>query len=102
MISKAILIATVATFGLVGYASAQEMKEGTAIHVTSKGKSHVVNLTKAHHEKMMKMGHEIPAGAIIYRSGGKTYLLENTAGTSASKTMIQQEFPELEPDSSEY
>jgi hypothetical protein len=101
MISR-ILLASVASIALTAVASAQAMDEGSAIHVTSKGRSHVVKVSKATGDKLVKMGHEIPRGAVIYRSGGKTYLIENKAGTAGAKTMLEEQTPDLEPDSSEY
>ena len=101
MISKALLIATVATFGFVSYASAQAPTEGTATYVGPKG-IHTVKLSKAHHEKMMKMGRVATGSVMVYRTGGKTYVLENKPGKTPGKTMIQEEFDDLMPDSSQY
>lgn len=46
-----------------------------------------------HHTKAMAAGaREIPRGAMIYRKGGKLYLLENKPGKAAGKTVIEENF----------
>ena len=55
------------------------MGEGEAIHIGPKGqrlhKSHV-KVTAAQHEAAMKKGaHEIKPGAVIYKQGGKLYMI---------------------------
>jgi hypothetical protein len=58
----------------------------------SKGKT---KITDASHTKAMAGGaRELPRGAMIYRKGGKLYLLENKPGKAAGKTMIAEEFQE--------
>jgi hypothetical protein len=58
----------------------------------SKGKS---KMTDASHSKAMTAGaRELPRGAMIYRKGGKLYLLENKPGKAAGKTMINEDFQE--------
>jgi hypothetical protein len=101
MITRALLIATVATFGFVSYASAQDAGEGTATYIGPK-RTKTVKLSKAHHEKMLKMGHVATGSVMVYHTGGKTYVLENKPGKAAGKTMIQEEFEGLMPDSAEY
>lgn len=102
MISRLVLVSSVALFGFTGYAAAQQISEGSVLHVTSKGKAHVVKLKPAHHEKMMAAAHPLPNGAVIYRSKGQLYLLENKPGATAGKTMLQEEYDELGPDSEGY
>jgi hypothetical protein len=52
-------------------------------------------MTDASHSKAMTAGaRELPRGAMIYRKGGKLYLLENKPGKAAGKTMINEEFQE--------
>jgi hypothetical protein len=54
-----------------------------------------MKMNDASHGKAMKAGaRELPHGAMIYRKGGKLYLLENKAGKAAGKTMIHEEFQE--------
>ena len=58
----------------------------------TKGKA---KMTAAHTTKAMSMGaKELPKGAMIFRKGGKLYLLENKAG-AGGKTMIQENFQEV-------
>lgn len=50
-------------------------------------------ISDASHSKAMAQGaRELPRGAMIYRKGGKLYLLENKPGKAAGKSMIQEEF----------
>ena len=52
-----------------------------------------MKMTDASHSKAMSMGaRELPRGAMIYRKGGKLYLLENKPGKAAGMTMIQEGF----------
>lgn len=51
-------------------------------------------MSAASHTKAMGMGgHELPMGAMIYRHGGKLYLVENKAGAKTS--MVQESFPDM-------
>ncbi|MGZ3409115.1 MAG: hypothetical protein ACXWKA_02020 [Xanthobacteraceae bacterium] len=61
-----------------------------------------VKMTAAHHTKAMAAGaKEITKGtkptktALIYKHGGKLYMLENKPGTAAGKTMIQEQFQDV-------
>jgi DNA helicase TIP49 (TBP-interacting protein) len=58
----------------------------------TKGK---MKLTAAHHTKAMAAGaRELPKGAMIYRKGGKLYLLENKA-SAGGKTVVQDNFQDV-------
>ena len=58
----------------------------------TKGKA---KMTAAHTTKAMSMGaKELPKGAMIFRKGGKLYLLENKVSTG-NKTMIQDNFQDV-------
>ena len=58
----------------------------------TKGK---MKLTAAHSTKAMSMGaKELPKGAMVFRKGGKLYLLENKVSTG-NKTMIQDNFQDV-------
>src|SRR5262245_35684531 len=65
------------------------MGEGEAVMLGSKSqKLHKSNakVTAAHHEAAMKKGaREIKPGAVIYRSGGKLYMMEDSANEKASQ-----------------
>ena len=57
---------------------------------------------KGYHQKALKAGaKEVPKGtkptksALIYKRGGKIYMLENKPGTAAGKTMIQEQFQDV-------
>ena len=53
-------------------------------------------LTAAHHGKMSGMSpREIPAGAMIYRRGGKLYMLENKVVGPGGRTMIHENFQDV-------
>jgi hypothetical protein len=61
-----------------------------------------VKMTAAHHTKAMAAGaKEIQKGtkpsktALIYKHGGKMYMLENKAGAAAGKSMIQEQFQDV-------
>ena len=50
-------------------------------------------MTEGSHAKAMQMGaRELSGSAMVYRKGGKLYLLENKPGKTAGKTMIHEEF----------
>jgi hypothetical protein len=58
----------------------------------TKSKKKVADAT---HQKAMTSGaRELSRGAVIYRKGGKIYLLENKPGKAAGKTFIAEEFQE--------
>jgi hypothetical protein len=97
-ISKRSLMAASAAvlIGLSSAAVAQSKKssqvatmgEGEAVMIGPKGqhlhKSNV-KITSAQHEAAMKKGaREVKPGAVIYRQGGKLYMLEDGANEKAS------------------
>jgi hypothetical protein len=66
---------------------AATMGEGEAIMLHPKGTVHKSNVkvSSAQHEAAMKKGaREIKAGSVIYRQGGKLYLMEDSANEKAS------------------
>ena len=73
-----------------GNAKSQEattVGEGEAIMLHPKGTVHKSNVkvSAAQHEAAMKKGaRELKAGSVIYRQGGKTYLMEDSANEKAS------------------
>jgi hypothetical protein len=98
-ISKRALLAVTAAslIGLSGGAIAQTKKssqvttvgEGEAVMIGPKGQRlHKSNtkITAAQHEAAMKKGaREIKPGAVIYKQGGKLYMLEDSANEKASQ-----------------
>jgi hypothetical protein len=102
MLSRTILIATVAAFGFTSAAFAQALSPGEVTYINKAGKLKTAKLSAANEEKMAKAGHELPAGAVIYQHGGKVYIIENKPAAAGGKTMIEQEYPGLMPDSSDY
>jgi hypothetical protein len=65
------------------------MGEGEAVMIGPKGqrlhKSNIM-ITAAQHEAAMKKGaREIKPGAVIYKQGGKLYMLEDNANEKASQ-----------------
>jgi hypothetical protein len=81
-----------------GNAKSQEagtLGEGEAYMIGHEGhrmhKSHV-KVTAAHHEAAMKKGaQEVRPGTVIYRQGGKLYMLQDSANEKAS-THFQDQF----------
>jgi hypothetical protein len=79
--SKIVLIAC----GLAGVlatsaARAEEIRdveERHAMFLDTAGKMHMITLNTAGHDMVMKNGRELPAGALVYRAGGKFYVVEN-------------------------
>ena len=68
---------------------ATTMGEGEAIMLHPKGGVHKssTKVTAAQHEAAMKKGaREIKPGAVMYRQGGKLYLLEDNANEKASQS----------------
>ena len=68
---------------------ATTMGEGDAIMLHPKGGVHksATKVTAAQHEAAMKKGaREIKPGAVMYRQGGKLYLLEDNANEKASQS----------------
>ena len=79
--------------GAKGNAKSHEVAtvgEGEAVMIGPKGqrlhKSHV-KVTAAQHEGAMKKGaREIKPGAVIYKQGGKLYMMEDNANEKASQS----------------
>jgi len=80
-LSKVVLIAA----GLAGVFATtavraeeiRDVEERHAMYLDTKGKLHMMTLNAAGHGMMMKHARALPAGAMIYRSGGKFYFVEN-------------------------
>src|ERR1700716_3448041 len=98
MMSKRALLAAGCglVIGLSAVATAQTKKssevatmgEGEAVMLHPKGGIHKssVKVSAAHHEAAMKKGaREIKPGAVLYRSGGKLYMMEDSANERASQ-----------------
>jgi hypothetical protein len=79
--SKIILLAC----GLAGVFAAtavraeeiRDVEERHAMYLDARGRMHMMTLNTAGHSMMMKHGHALPAGAMVYRSGGRFHVLEN-------------------------
>jgi hypothetical protein len=74
--------AFVALTGIVGASSAhaadvQLSEERHVMFIGADGKFHEMALSEAGHKMMMSHAHALPSGAMIYRSGGKLYLLQD-------------------------
>ncbi|HWM45942.1 MAG TPA: hypothetical protein VNR11_03395 [Xanthobacteraceae bacterium] len=60
-------------------------------------------VSDATHAKAMQHGaRALAQGSMIYRKGGKIYLLENKPGSAPGKTMIQENFQEHWDGAQEY
>jgi len=83
----AVGLSTVAMAQTKKSTEATTMGEGEAIMLHPKGTVHKSNVkvSAAQHEAAMKKGaRELKAGSVIYRQGGKTYLMEDSANEKAS------------------
>jgi len=119
-LSKRALLASGLALGLttVGYATAvyaqsqntpgdmlNDVGEDEAVYYkaeTGKMTKAKVKITAAHHTKAMAAGaKEITKGtkptktSLVYKHGGKMYMLENKPGAAAGKTMIQEGFQDV-------
>lgn len=70
--------------------------------VTGKATKAKMKVTAAHHTKAMAAGaKEVAKGtkptktSLLYKHGGKIYMLENKPGATAGKTMIQDSFQDM-------
>ncbi|RAI42790.1 hypothetical protein [Rhodoplanes roseus] len=63
--------------GVVSAQTARGMTDRQAIYVSPSGAHDVLTPNAAGHAMIMKEGRELPAGAIVYRNGGKLYVLED-------------------------
>ena len=55
----------------------RDVQERHAMYLDNQGRMHMMALNTAGHGMMMKHARSLPAGAMIYRSGGRFYFLEN-------------------------
>ena len=81
-LSKFAVIAGCATAALVGLAHAQDafpwdLKDRQAYYLDTSGKMRRITLNDAGHAMMMKETKPISNRTVIYRSGGKFYLMED-------------------------
>ena len=77
------------TKGNAKSSEAATIGEGDALMLHPKGTVHKSNIkvSSAQHEAAMKKGaHEIKPGAVIYKQGGKLYMLEDNANEKASQS----------------
>jgi hypothetical protein len=75
ILAGATAVALVATAALAE--TARSMNDRQAIYVSPSGAHDVLTPNPKGHDMIMKEGRELPAGAILYRSGGKLYVLED-------------------------
>lgn len=80
--TKLALVVGAMTLAFTGLAHAQgadpwDLKERMGIFVDDSGKAKLMRMTDTGHATIMREGRALPAGAIVYRSGGKLYLLED-------------------------
>jgi hypothetical protein len=68
-----------------------------------------IKVSAAHHTKAVAAGaKEVAKGtkptktSLVYKKGGKIYMLENKPGTAAGKTMIQENFQDVFDDGHQY
>ncbi len=87
-------VAMAQTKGNAKSSAVTSVNEGDALMIGPKGqrlhKSNV-KITAAQHEAAMKKGaREIKPGAVIYKQGGKLYLMEDSANEKASSQFQNQ------------
>jgi hypothetical protein len=74
-----------------------DVGEDEAVYVnpkTGKVSKAKTKVSAAHHTKAMAKGGREISGAMIYRKGGKLYLLENKP-TTGGKTMMHEDFQDM-------
>ncbi|MFD2183177.1 hypothetical protein [Rhodoplanes azumiensis] len=70
--------ATIAAVLVSAAAVAQSaMADRQAVYVSPTGSQSVLTANAKGHDMIMKHGRELPAGAIVYRNGGKLYVVED-------------------------
>ena len=70
-------IAALMTAAAIPARAAQTIGDHQVVYVDPTGTSDVVGVNTKGHDMMMKQARPLAAGAMIYRSGGKLYLLED-------------------------
>lgn len=79
--SKLVLLAA-GLAGILATAAARaeeirDVEERHAMYLDAGGKMHMITLNDKGHAMMMQHGRALPHGALVYRSGGKWYVLED-------------------------
>jgi hypothetical protein len=71
-------LAGVATFA-VGALAAEtwDLKDRMAFFVNPTGQGRIIELNDTGHSTIMKEGRQLDAGTLIYRNGGKLYLMQD-------------------------
>jgi len=82
MSSSKLVLAFVGVAGILGATAAhavdfQLSEERHAMFIGADGKFHEMALSESGHKMMMDHAQALPAGTVIYRSGGKLYLLRD-------------------------
>jgi len=99
--TKALLAAGAAVLIGLSSAAVAQSKKSTPATTIGDGEAIMVNganvhksnsqVTPAQHSAAMAKGaKEIPAGAVIYKQGGKLYMLQDTANERASQSFQDQ------------
>jgi hypothetical protein len=75
-------LAAVAAAGILGATGAhaadtQVSEDGHMMFVGPDNRYHDMKLSAAGHKMMMEHAQALPAGAVVYRSGGKIYILQD-------------------------
>jgi hypothetical protein len=91
----AVVLAATAAFAMT------KMSDGEGIYVSPRG-YHVVKSTKQGHARIMKEARALQAGAVVYRSGGKLYLLEDHKMPSGNMMFEENWFKQALGDPSGY
>jgi hypothetical protein len=90
---KIFLLAGGISFALASGASAQEthtiIPEGSAVIIHPKVPGKTIKVGKVGHQHFTTKGRELPAGAAIYRTGGKLYIYEPPANSTDQEFMDQ-------------
>ncbi|HUI95948.1 MAG TPA: hypothetical protein VLX44_09370 [Xanthobacteraceae bacterium] len=82
-----IILAAAALAGVLATTAARaeeirDVEERHAMYLDTTGKMHVITFNDTGHAMAMKYGRALDKGAIIYRNGGKFYLIEDRKMTN--------------------
>jgi hypothetical protein len=78
------IVATCATPALAQVEEQNVLRENAMMYVDSLGKMSQWQAGQGSHARMMRMGRPLPAGTILYRSGGRLYMAMNKRMTHSN------------------
>src|SRR5262245_49917740 len=88
-LSTTLLLISVVTVAGAAPAAAQEeqnvLRENAMMYVDSLGRMSQWKAGQGSHARMMRMGRPLPAGTIVYHSGGRLYMAMNRKMTGGKR-----------------